>query len=345
MNTISRFAALCRQNHATRPADLRATDWHLCGGAGPLKSVRDQVVAEIARQSEFSAERRNRALPAVYRPLTRLLNVLAAKRELAARLASARPLSACGSDSTGEFRCGPVLVSVRQAVEEDWDRYSKGWHRNHGPARTYSTTITVSRWNESRHSARTFPQSGLRNMDRRAVEAVAEFLALPKLRGRAGLRIDSHVELAEVASPSKRCTLFERRLAGEVLGVVAVRRGEHYHAGTAEAACAGVTEKIARARLARQRSAVSAAIGLDLERPIGAILRSLGFCKEGTADALDALGLDDRRWDIGELVAAGRWENLPILSRKYPSEVGTVVSVLGNLALPESIRNLLSGIR
>ena len=69
-------------------------------------------------------------------------------------------------------------------------------------------------------------------------------------------------------------------------------------------------------------------IGLDLDRPIGTVLRGLGFCRAGTADALNMLELQDRKYDTAELVSTINAAAIPRVAKKYPSETGTVAKLL-----------------
>jgi hypothetical protein len=257
------------------------------------------------------------------------------REEYRRELSMASSFSSMMPASEGRFRLGEILIQVRQTCDEDWDRYSKGWHRAHGPARTYSTSITVSQWTPRGVRTKHYPQSGLRHIDRRAVEAVADFLGLPKLRGKVGLRIDPHVELVEVPSPRRHVTVFERRLSSERLGYVAVRRDSHYHASTIAGVVDGLMEKLVQARLSTSQRLAGLEIGLDLDRPIGAILRGLKFCSEGTADAIDMLGLDDKVYTLQELLAAGNWRRVPAVAAKYPKECAVIAAALAGIKLPE----------
>jgi len=343
--SISKFAAKCRKTHRTRPADFRASDWKSCtGDSRPLSVVRDAIVAEITRQDAV-ARGRVKPVKASGSIMGGLRAQLKTARQFKEKQKWAFSLAVCQPTGTGEFRCGNLLLKIQQEESCDWNRYSKSWHRAHGPARTYSTTITVSRLNARLQvESKSYPQTRLQNIDRRAIEAVAEFLGLPKLRGQQGLRISPYVELVQVASPHKRCTVYERRLAGELLGHVAVRRDTHYHAPTAEAACDGVSGKLARERLAQRHGAAAGSLGLDLGKPIGAILRGLGFCKEGTADALEILGLDDSRYTVEELVSSGNWDRLPRVAAKYPKEVGIIATVLAGAQLPAQLSGMVRGL-
>jgi len=249
-----------------------------------------------------------------------------------------------GSTSTGEFRCGSVLVTVRQTESADWDRYSKGWHSKYGPAKTVSTRVTLEAWDrvtDAKRTTTTYPAK-LQHIDRRAAEVVAEFLNLPRLRGKAGLRIDPHVSLVPERSSNAHTELYRRELGGELLGWVAVRRGEHFHADTDGAAVSGVLTKLATARLQARKRAAGVSLGIDTDKPVGSILRGFGFCRDGVKDALRILGLDDKPYDLSELAAAGEWDQLPAVAKKYPSEVDTVRRFVASLpALPARIAALI----
>lgn len=252
----------------------------------------------------------------------------------------ASSFSAIYSNSYGSYRLGNILVEIRHTCHEDWDAYSKSWHRSYGPKKTYSTTIVCTRWDRRSTVQKSYPQSKLQHMNKRAIEAVADFLGLPKQRGKQALRISPYVTLEPVESPHKRCKVFARKLAGELIGYVATRRNQHYHESHPNVACELVTRKIAQDRLRRQRKANFG--GFDLGKPIGAILRGLGFCREGTADALDMLGLDDRRYDANELLDTVNLNAVPRVAKKYPEEVSAVASVLATIAnLPNELKALI----
>lgn len=273
---------------------------------------------------------------------TRRLERLRQYREFTAKLQSARPLSSMSGTSTGTFRCGAVLVEVSRTEDVDWDRYSKSWHRNYGPAKTVSTKVRLTEWAGAAVPKRTesYYPAKLQHIDRRAMEYLADFLKLPKQRGQQGLRINPHVTLAPVESTNRHTRVYRREFGGEVLGFVAVRRGEHFHADTLDGAVDGVREKIARGRL---RTIRRETFGFDLEgQTIGAVLRGLGFCKAGVADALDTLGLEDREYEPAELLREADLSKLPAVAKKYPSEVRAVRDVIARLPnLPQRLAELV----
>jgi len=341
MRAIQMFAAQCRQSGKRRAGEWRAPQLKACGWSGTLRAALPLIEAEVVRQEKLHAARLA-SMPYRYATaMQRCLDTLGKKRSFLDRLARAKQFGKIAPTSIGTYHLGDTLVEIAHWCDEDWNRYSKSWHNSYGPARTKTTEIVCSRWDAATHALiqSSYPQSALHHMDRRALDAVADFLALPKLRGQSALRIHPCIALESVESPHKRCAVYARLLAGEIAGYVAVRRKCHYHADTAVLACNGVGEKLARERIRRMNGTAGKALGIDTERPVGAILRGLGFCKAGTADALAMLGLVDRRYDLGELANVINVAAVPTVVRKYPSETGTIANLFATLEdkLPSGI--------
>jgi hypothetical protein len=319
----------------------RASDWHLAGGLGTLKANRAAIDEEMNRQMELRQTRhRNRQRPRDW--CVEQEQFATAKNEFFIAWKGGK----C------DWAIAGVRVAAIKVVHTDWDRYSKTWHRQYGPARPTSNYIECSRWTGRRIERKSYPQPSSDHFRTRAIAAVADFLRLPRHDDKKALRIHPSVALRRARRlPKFSYVVHERRLAGETIGYVASCKGTHFHADSIENACHGLRQKFVKARHRRIYGSRAKAAGFDFTKSLGAILRGLGFCAEGTADALHMLGLRDGRYDLSELRSLlGSMDERAMRSvaAKYPNESRLILAEIKKLDLPDyfhmSIRDAMQAI-
>jgi hypothetical protein len=170
---------------------------------------------------------------------------------------------------------GGWSVIAWQEETQDWNFYSKAWHRNHGP----KTTITgrfVKFVSPSDKKVKTVELESWRgNWQLKAI--VAAGLVRPQ-KGQMNIRLNEAFEIKKIGKKSG-ITFYIRTLKGEIFDYCAVTPlGMTYHAESPIACIKGL--KIKRAALQRKEVAV---INWNF-------LKTLGFCDTGIKEFCSIFG-------------------------------------------------------
>ena len=316
---ITRFAAQL-PDRWTRPT---AADYRAAGGSVLSRDL--QAIEEA-----WGRIQRLRQL----RQQQQLLNPTIPLRERARRWRRQK-LDATALRQGAQY--GRYRVTIQTEEHEDWNRYSKEWHRNHGPART-TTTTAVIQWITGSAARPTIQEHRVRiarRNDHKTIWATCAKLAgWRRHTGRLALRIQPWVALRRMKSPRRGVTVWGRWLDGRYLGCVATQRGQHYHvdsppgrqqpAADAHEATRGLRRKLAKVRHRRIYGLTSR---IKTTCSIRSALMSLGFCRPGVEDALSILGLDPdvRLEDLGarDLQDLDPRDLQAVVAR-YPAEAATL---------------------
>lgn len=175
---------------------------------------------------------------------------------------------------------------IRQDEETSWDKYSKAWHNQHGPAREITARyiqvfrggVEVSR----------IQLGGFRGQY--LVNAIAEYLRLAPVKVSRSLKPVQLNPLfgVEALHTIGNVTLCRRTFGGETVDYCAVANGTTFHATTTSAALSGLRtklEKLAAAETARLE-AESKVLTADYCH------QTYGFCETGIASFCELNGLE-----------------------------------------------------
>lgn len=204
---------------------------------------------------------------------------------------------------------------VRQEGEISWDKYSKAWHRQHGPAREITARyIQVFRGGQE---VSRIQLDGLRGQY--LVNAMAEHLRLAPVKVSRSLKpVQINPFFAvEVLHTIGNVTLYRRIFGGETVDYCAVANGTTYHATTSSAALRGL-----RTKLDKQAAAETARLEAENKVLTAEYChQTYGFCETGMASFCELNGLDYAgAYTVREIraaVVANRAENC----RTYATEL------------------------
>lgn len=222
-------------------------------------------------------------------------------------------------------------VLVTADVEEDWNAYSKAWHRSYGPKRTtenrriefYSQNKSGEWVLRKTHALDSFRGQFL-------AKAIAEELGVPTSREkgfRRRVQLNDLYRIEQVADD-----LYVRTIAGAVYDYVAVKGDEEtYHAPTADEAREGLARKLEEAARLQEAAAKGELISARMGR-------RLGFCEEGMREFARAVGLkysgEYTIDDFAEAVRRAAWDDAYVLYQ-YHTELRTLASHVGREDLAE----------
>lgn len=175
-------------------------------------------------------------------------------------------------------RFGEYYITVTQEESEDWEAYSKAWHRAHGPKRTIESrdiNFYKDGKKESSVSVNSFAGNYL-------INTIVSKFNLPKIKVSKELK---KVQLIDQASVILIRTIlstkiYKRTLAGTDLDFCAVHEGETFHAETISNAIQGLQKKI-KAEKYFEKEIISKEDGFKL-----------GFCESGMKSFCEDNNLD-----------------------------------------------------
>lgn len=202
-------------------------------------------------------------------------------------------------------------------TEEDWEKYSKAWHRAYGPARTVTgRTVTFARMvgsSKERHVVNLSTWGG----DWLA-RAVVEAGLAPKMPA-VPMAIRLHAAYDAVLVDDRHGYQFYRRtLLGAPIDWVAIAPlGTTYHAATKKEALRGLHQKVRSAKLRLSGRLID-----------WAKCRALGFCESGILAFCETFGLNCRgAYTPEEVEAAVRAK--ADRATPYLAELRTLASAVG----------------
>jgi len=210
----------------------------------------------------------------------------------------------------------------RETIEDrDWEKYSKSWHRTHGPAVTVTARrVTIARMVAGvpeRHVVNLATWSG----DWRA-RAIVEAGLAPTSSVPLAIRLHRAYD-AELVSTRHGYRIYRRTLLGQAMDWVAVAPlGTTYHHETREGLIRGLHDKL------RNRELKITGRLIDWAK-----CRSLGFCETGIRAFCDAFGLSPRGAYAPEEIERAVRSN-PGAATPYLAELKTLATALG-FAIPE----------
>lgn len=226
------------------------------------------------------------------------------------------PLSAGKGNKVVMF---PYAFEAYEDVEEDWDYYSKAWHRAHGPKRTVeSREVRVYKWGKGLINAIELPKWKPGFM----TEVVAQVLGLKQSKVEKSLRRFQVSPWVDVKRSVKRdgIQFYNLTMGKYTVGVVAYdeQRDIHYHADTKEDAIAGLKDKLAKIEQERQRVAMESknVITADMAHS------RWGFCWPGMTEFAQAIGFDlGGAYTVAQLREAVKSLHDRSIVRKYRREL------------------------
>jgi hypothetical protein len=210
----------------------------------------------------------------------------------------------------------------KETVEErDWDKYSKSWHRTHGPAVTVTARrVTIARMVNGvpeRYVVNLSTWSG----DWRA-RAVVEAGLAPASKIQLAVRLHKAYD-AELVATRHGYRIYRRTLLGQPVDWVAVAPlGTTYHHDTRAGAIRGLHDKL------RNRELKITGRLIDWAK-----CRSLGFCETGIKAFCDAVGLSPRGSYVPEEIDRAVRAN-PDAAAPYLAELRTLAAAV-SFSIPE----------
>jgi len=206
--------------------------------------------------------------------------------KLNTKIQSATPsaIIACTFDNSSKIILGGFLFSQTEKESEDWNYYSKAWHRAHGPKRTTSDRkISIYNYNgrakEKLQVAAVIEFAGWRgNVLLHAIKESGLFAA-PESKAPLSVRLDKFYD-AKLIRTIGHINIFERTLLESHVDFCAVLNGVTFHADTIRAAVGGVHTKIKAASKKR-----NSPINLKL-------CKELGFCDTGIKEFCNVFCID-----------------------------------------------------
>ena len=316
-NLIARVAA--EGGSRSRLDLMSAAEWEdrtgYRGQGLTLAQLKDRIMAEQERQKAVQA-RRGAARPTPDPEPGRILELAERKlvniEETAAAFAACRPLfEAQQQGRDASVRIGQAIVAAVEVGRWNYDRYSKGWHRQHGGVwEVQGRRVELLRANRvgALEVVRKVWIDGFRG--HWLIRAIAELYDLPKVRVPRALKavqMGDFFEVEQVRSLGG-VRIYRRTLAGETVDYCAVMEGTTYHAAGARAALVGLRHKCKQARGAAARVASAEAEMLTVEHG-----RRLGFCEAGMNSFCVANGVDFHgaysRGDLRQRIALRKRHN------------------------------------
>ncbi len=207
-------------------------------------------------------------------------------------------------------------VSVHETISEDWNYYSKAYHRQFGPKRTVEkrwVRIETPGVEKAEITVTAFRGNYL-------LDALAAHFGLAKVKVARHLAAAQLYAYAQVELKHRigAVSLYARTFAGTALDYVVVAQGKTYHADTIAAAVAGWKKKECRRQ--EQESEV---LTYALAR------YGYGFCHEGVTDFCELNGLDIDASYTRQQVRAAALPNRAVNCAKFAAELKTVGIHLG----------------
>lgn len=215
-------------------------------------------------------------------------------------------------------KAGGCIFVVRHDETEDWDKYSKGWHNQHGPYREITARyIQVFRGGAE---VAKIQLEGFRGQY--LVNAISQFLSMAPIKVARSLKAVQLNPLFGVAALHTigNCTLYRRTFGGETVDYCAVANGTTFHANTTSAALQGLRTKL-------EKMAAAETARLEAE---GKVLtadychKTYGFCETGIQEFCCLNGLDfSGTYTVREIRAAvlpNRAENC----QRFAQELRTI---------------------
>lgn len=193
----------------------------------------------------------------------------------------------------------PYAFIPVEDVDEDWEYYSKAWHREHGPKRTVTgREVRVYKYGKGRIDTIELPKWKPGFM----VEIVAQVLGLQQPKVEKQLRKFQPSPWVDVKRSVKRdgIQFYNLTMGKYTVGVVAYdeERDLHYHDDTREAALEGLRKKIDKIEADKKLKAMEADAVLTADYAHN----RWGFCWPGMTEFAKAVGFDiDGHYTVAEL--------------------------------------------
>lgn len=200
-------------------------------------------------------------------------------------------------------------ITVEQDETEDWEKYSKSWHKAHGPHRRIDRRRVVFRKGKEVHTidVDSFRGDYLFN-------AIVQFFKLQPVKVAKDLKNVQLWEFCEIKEVKKLiCTVFyERTFMGVFLDYCILHKKQTYHASTLEGCVKGLKKKL------------NAKYAFENEELTKEVAYALGFCETGVESFCSDNGLDVdatyTRKELRNIVVAKREVNCS----KYKLELNKI---------------------
>ncbi len=182
--------------------------------------------------------------------------------------------------AVGSITVGPWTIKKSEVVEKDWNYYSKGWHRSHGPKATISDRklIFTRPWGTGTRRLEYPLKAWSGDFIARAVADLDLGPKNPKMP--LTIRLNKAYDAVQV-DEKRGYKFYQRTLLGSPVDWVIVSPlGMTYHDIDRAQLVKGLHKKI------RQQSRKLKGL-VDWS-----VCRTLGFCKEGIREFCDIFGLD-----------------------------------------------------
>ncbi|MGO3848698.1 MAG: hypothetical protein ACTJIB_10505 [Pseudoalteromonas prydzensis] len=178
---------------------------------------------------------------------------------------------------------GSWQIKTTQTVDENWNFYSKSWHRSHGPKiEVYGRKITFTRKHGRGQIVKTLD---LNSWAGNFIEKAIVELGLEPKKPKFPLSIRLHKAFdAKLIKTIRGHKIYERTLLGQAVDYVIVAPlGTTYHSSNYKDLFKGLFKKIraAKARIDFGEGLVD-----------WTACRKLGFCKEGIKEFCSTFGFD-----------------------------------------------------
>jgi len=195
-------------------------------------------------------------------------------------------------------------ITVTQSESEDWEAYSKGWHKSHGPKRTINSR-EVNFYKDGKFNFQIDLKSFAGNY---LIDAIIDVLKLEKVKANSKIQLNKYFSISLVRKVLN-VEIYERKLADAHIDFCAFYNNETFHASTMAGTVSGLQKKL-KANIYFDREKINKEVGYQL-----------GFCETGmkefcTDNDLDFDGTYSRK-DLRNIVIANRADNC----KKYASEL------------------------
>lgn len=175
---------------------------------------------------------------------------------------------------------------VRHDETEDWEKYSKSWHNQHGAYRE-----VTKRYIQVLKGGQEVAQIEIESFrGGYLVNAIAQYLGIEKVKIQRSLKpvqMGDFFEVEKIRSLGG-VSLYRRVFGGELVDFCATGKGENFHADTLSGAIAGLRGKIEKAAAAEAQRVEKENTVLTAQHCI----ETYGFCAAGIQEFCDLNELD-----------------------------------------------------
>jgi predicted transcriptional regulator with HTH domain len=215
------------------------------------------------------------------------------------------------------FVVGPYAMKAVEEVSEDWEAYSKAWHRTHGPKKTVDRRYIIVN-----KGGKLYKEIDLNSWAGDwQYRVLRDVLSLQVVRVSTDLRKVQLKPCFGVRKAIKRNGVqYYHITAGHydiALCGVDTATGMEYHADTIEEVNTGLSRKLEAVKVEEQK--------LDKTYTAIELHERFGFCNAGMRDFADACNIDfNGTYSVRQLIAATQEAKDKNILRKYRTELKTI---------------------